>query len=314
MGDLYRIMTFNGGGIRGLLSLGLLRRLVNYQTGVDLIDSVSLFGGTSVGATIVASLAHTPTGANALELYESFQVAAPILYSDPNTTDHEKPKYKISKLVDLQRQIYGDMTLHDLAKPVLLTSFNVGGPDRIWLPMLYTNVVSDPIAFTPVVDAVVSSAAMPGMYGSYKGNVDGAFVNHDPSIVAIAAAVQVGVRLEDIVLLDIGTGFMPQWIQDDTSDWGAFPWQFNDKQNTPALLLNGTKSPITSISLNGTSTNLTSGLAGMLLGDRCCSINPPIEFTPEDDWQKMDYLKRVADAWDLEKAFAFIDNIWFGRA
>jgi patatin-like phospholipase/acyl hydrolase len=307
-------MTFNGGGIRGLLSLGLLRRLVTHQTGVDLIDSVSLFGGTSVGATIAASLAHNPTNASALDLYKSFQVTAPILYGGPNTRDPAKPKYHIGKLVELQEAVYKGKTLRELPKSVVLTTFNVGGRDKPWRPVLYSNVVrDDPIAGTPVAEAVVSSSAMPGMFGSYKGHVDGAFYNHDPSIAAIASAVHSGVRLEDIVLLDIGTGFMPQWIEDDTSEWGAFQWQFNDKQNTPALLLNGTKSPITSISLNGTSTNLMSGLAGMLLGDRCCSINPPIEFTPEDDWQRMDYLKRVADTHDLDMAFAFVEHVWFGK-
>jgi patatin-like phospholipase/acyl hydrolase len=74
---------------------------------------------------------------------------------------------------------------------------------------------------THLIDAVVSSGAMPAQMGSWKGNIDGALVNHDPSLAAIALAVNEGVDLSDITLIYFGTGLMSNWISSHTSTWGA---------------------------------------------------------------------------------------------
>ena len=46
---LYRILSFDGGGIRGLLSTVLIRRLVAESTVSDLIGQADMFAGTSTG-------------------------------------------------------------------------------------------------------------------------------------------------------------------------------------------------------------------------------------------------------------------------
>ena len=100
---------------------------------------------------------------------------------------------------------------------------------------------------------------MPGMFGSHQGNVDGAFVQLDPTLAAIALAVNSGVHLADIVVICFGTGFMANDLGSATATWGAHQRQHGDKDNkynVPPLLVNGTPSPILNISMNGTSTNL----------------------------------------------------------
>lgn len=307
----HRIMTFNGGGIRGVLSLGILKRLVEYSVGPDLIESVTLFGGTSVGANIAAGLANVPDRSTALNMYSFFPEVARGLYRKPNKTDHRKPKYQISELVGVQNAVYGTRTLRDLARPVVITSFDIGSVNQPWKPLLFSTVGDDPSGDTYIADAVVASSAMPGMYGSHNNLIDGAFYNHDPSIAAIASLVSVGARLEDMVLIDIGTGFMQNWIEADASDWGAEQWQTDKLQNTPALLLDGTRAPILNASLNGTSTTTTADLAKRLLPGRCLSINPPIDFVPEDDVDKIGYLQDVAANCDLSEAFDFVEYVWY---
>jgi hypothetical protein len=81
-----------------------------------------------------------------------------------------------------REQTLASITNHN----VLLTSFNVGDATTPWPPILFHNLPGSPTADTLLADAVVSSGAMPGMFGSYQfssypqGNVDGAFVNHVP--------------------------------------------------------------------------------------------------------------------------------------
>jgi ABC-type sugar transport system substrate-binding protein len=50
------------------------------------------------------------------------------------------------------------------------------------------------------------------MLSSHGEKVDGAFVNRDPTLAAIASATNEGNRLEDIVVICIGTGFMANYI------------------------------------------------------------------------------------------------------
>jgi len=58
----YRILSFCGGGIRGLLSSGLLHRLA--ESCPRLVPDTDQLAGTSTGADIIRSiLAHLPTSA-----------------------------------------------------------------------------------------------------------------------------------------------------------------------------------------------------------------------------------------------------------
>ena len=108
-----------------------------------------------------------------------------------------------------------------------MTAFSVGSSaDQPWNTMLFSNIAGSMLQDAGIADAATASSAMPGMLGSWTGKlggafVDGGFVNHDPTLAAIAAAVQSGVALESISAITIGTGYMPNWIASDTKTWGA---------------------------------------------------------------------------------------------
>lgn len=64
----YRILSFDCGGIRGLLSLILLERLEKALPGW--LDKADLLAGTSTGGIIALGLAHGVTVAELRRLYE----------------------------------------------------------------------------------------------------------------------------------------------------------------------------------------------------------------------------------------------------
>jgi uncharacterized protein len=314
MGNPFRIMALNGGGVRGILSLGLLARLSETLGGDALVANTSMFAGTSVGASLAAALAK---GTSVDKLSAGFAASVIEIYGEK--IGPPGPQYDIQKSINIQRKSYENHLLSSFSQRVVMTSFSVGADDVPWGPILFGNVPGI-TQDAEIVDAVVASGAMPGMLASYpwsgKYLVDGAFYNHDPSLAAIATAVSSGVPLEDIVLLDIGTGFMAEWIQSLTTTWGATDWETNQLQNTPPLLVGSDrKSPITNISLNGTSTTLTAHLAKMLLGDRCLSLNPPIKYVPEDAISELDYLWRAGtDFVDPDKVKPWLDRHWSSSA
>ena len=63
----YYIMSFDGGGIRGYLSILILRKLLKENP--DILDKIDLFAGTSTGGIIALGLAYGIDIDVILELY-----------------------------------------------------------------------------------------------------------------------------------------------------------------------------------------------------------------------------------------------------
>jgi len=315
----YTIVAFCGGGIRGLLSATVLQNLaVSYP---QILTGTNLFAGTSTGADIVSMLVgDTPKTPAEIVAYYLGPVVK--FYRDPSTNP-SAPAYSVDKAY------LGAWSVHDGNQPlssflpqnILMTAFSVGSSaNQPWNTMLFSNIIGPMLQDAGIADAATASSAMPGMLGSWTGNlggafVDGGFVNHDPTLAAIAAAVQSGVALESISAITIGTGYMPNWIASDTKTWGAQQWQNGDgnpNNNTPALLINGTISPVLNASLNGTSTNLIPQLAGMLLGNRYANINPQIPFIAENDVSQaaLNELVSAAQNANLCAAETILANYW----
>jgi predicted acylesterase/phospholipase RssA len=319
----YTIVSFCGGGVRGLISSTILKNLASHNPRI--LRGTSLLAGTSIGADIVSSLT---VGKSPAEIGDGIVLAAETVFKFPHSNP-TSPAYDINLSLDLQRVMHSDKPLSSLQQQVVLTGFNVGAapaggnPATPWFAQLFTNVNSPLVdtAATQIAEAVVASGAMPGMLGSLGGYVDGAFVHHDPTLAAIALAVSSGVELGDIVAICIGTGFMANWIGCDTSKWGAQQWLMGDgsaMNSTPPLLVNQANlSPILNISLNGTSTNLMPWLCQMLLGKRYVYLNPTLEsYIPENAWapEQLQYLVSSAQeltatpAW--QQATTLLDTYW----
>jgi uncharacterized protein len=315
----YTILSFCGGGIRGLASATMLNEL--YLQFPNVVARANMLAGTSTGAGIVAALA---TGQTPLDIINNFVTNERDFYKyGGQFTNPAAPAYSVATFASNAHKTYPDQTLASITgHNVLLTSFNVGDAATPWQPVLFHNFPGSPNADTLLADAVVSSGAMPGMFGSYQfgtytqGNVDGAFVNHDPTLAAIALAVNAGVGLNNIVVICFGTGFMENYLGTATGHWGAHQWQHGDldlRYKVPPLLINGTPCPILNISLNGTSTNLIPELAAMLLPERYAYLNPILDqYIPENESNgaKLLYLQNAAANVDLSAAEALLANYW----
>lgn len=318
----FTIVSFCGGGIRGLLSARILERLSRIQP--NILNTTTLYAGTSTGAGIVSLLLarRTPD-----EICRYFLLEEREFFRKPVSTSPNAPRYNVADVAAGQFVLHGVKKLSDFEQGVLFTAFFVGAEVVIgqhlqekipWGPRLYTNLQTSGTPDVAIVDAVTQSSAMPGMMGSWLRCVDGAFVNHDPTIAAIALAVENGATLDDIAVINIGTGLMPNLISDDTGAWGAAQWMNggpngNAGNQTPPFLLNwSTPTPVLDMALSGTSTNLTPLLAGKLLGStRYANINPKLDwYIPEDATSDVDMaeLELKAMTVDLEPAKVVLQN------
>ena len=315
----FTIISLCGGGIRGLLSARILERLVKDQP--DLIKRTKLLAGTSTGSGIIGMLLAKKSPSEICDYYLHQEVA---FFNAPVSKESNHPRYDVAKVALGVELMHGNKTLGDYAQKVALTAWYVGGESQgkpaPWAPRLYTNLPRSGTPAVTVVDAVTQSSAMPGMMGSWKGCVDGAFINHDPSIAAIALALENGAALEDIALINIGTGLMPDWITDDTHKWGAAQWinggpLHNASNRTPPFLLNWhTPTPALDMALSGTSADLTPLLVHKMLGsERYGNLNPLLDrYIPEDSTSQkdLDELQLKAREADLQHALAMISRYW----
>jgi patatin-like phospholipase/acyl hydrolase len=306
--------------------------VLQQKTGnANIAQDADMLAGTSTGSSIVAALARKKDRApeTAAELINFFRTSELKFFKNQNYLV-SKPGYDVKDIAADMELKYLGIKLKDLPQRVLMTAFNVGDAAKKidWQPVLFHNFPFSTVSETPLADAVVSSGAMPGMLGSHKGNVDGAFVHHDPTLAAIALAVRGGHKLSDIVVICFGTGFMGNSLGKETANWGAYQWQHGtpddpnpDYYHLQPLLVNGSISPILNISLNGTSTNLVPDLSGMMLADpqlgsysRYAYLNPKLKgFIPENEYNLdvLDYLQEVAEhTVDFTKATELVTKYW----
>lgn len=294
----FRIMSFDGGGIRGALTAAIVRRL--YAEFHRLIEKTDLFVGTSTGSFIAAGLAFGLSPGEVAELYS--EKNGKLIFA-PGRLGLIRPKYNDKNLKRLLESVFPpDLRLDELPRRVLIPSFRVNS-EAGWGPVFFHNFPGSPTGHVSTLDALLASSAAPVYFPSYRQHVDGGVVANNPSTASVAAAVDAaagGRNLEDIVLLSIGTGLSPAAIKADTAKWGALQWVFYP---SPPL-------PLLTIMLEGVA-EVDTRFTSQLLGERHFRLNPVLPAPVAlDDYEKIPELIAVAERADLEPAFQWIREYW----
>lgn len=368
----YKILSFCGGGERGLMSVKMLQKLQAENPG--LLQHTNMLTGCSTGAIISSFLAlykkYNPFSSeqdveNALSkltlLYTDI-IPKVFEYASEQYPDPKKPEVPadnmtqfhelIAKLISANVSVeqLNELEMSDLKSSfdLMFPAFNIQLDDRAqpgsfqdqvinksWGMELFNNYQHSETGSVPILDAMMASGAMPGMVSTAVVHessardkvlgycVDGAFVNHDPTMAAVSMAVSQGHKLEDISVICFGTGFMRNYIHDpkSTLDWGSEQWLNIDGgkeyllSKVPPLFVNDTrKNPILNMCLNGTSTNEIPGQSSLLLGQRYAYLNPDLgdEYIPEDAFEesKLNRMIELADGVSLSSATNVVRKYW----
>ncbi len=140
----FRILSLDGGGIRGLLTARILQRLEQEIPGW--IDQVDLVAGASVGGIMALALAHGVNPAYLVELYD--QLASQV-FGGPNglrgLRKFVRAKYNNFRLYEAVTTAFNGATLDRLEKSVLIVAFDLDGgeqePDNHgWHPKIFHNL------------------------------------------------------------------------------------------------------------------------------------------------------------------------------
>ncbi len=247
---VYKVLSIDGGGIRGVIPAFLLYRMEE-EFGRPIAEMFDLIVGTSTGGIIAAGLT-APSALQAgqnvapeprhkashiLDLYvqhgrkifdRSFWRG---VTSVGGRTDEQYGHEALEKLLETYLE---GTTLEDCITPIVVTSYDIERREPYFFKTERARKRKDrnhylrdvaratsaaPTYFEPKV--VKSLAQRP----TRRVLVDGGVFANNPAMCAFAEAIESGVAMDDIILVSLGTGIAKRKIPyEDARDWGAIGW------------------------------------------------------------------------------------------
>lgn len=245
----YSVLSLDGGGVRGIISVVLLERLAREPSIAGWLDRVRLLAGTSTGGLIALGIA---AGISLSDLHRLYREDGPRIFEDTLADDILDlgkligADYSTEPRKQVLSRIFGAQTLGDLRRRVLITAFDLDNADpspqsRHWKPKLFHNYPGrDSDASQPAYKVALYTSAAPTYFPTVDGYVDGGVFAPNPSMCALAQTQDLrtgeSVPLQDVRLLSIGTGEVLQRIEGVALDWGYTQWA----RPIVDLMLNGT--------------------------------------------------------------------------
>ncbi len=230
-GRPFRILTLDGGGIRGVYTATVLKYWEE-ATGKRVADHFDLIAGTSTGGLLAIGLGLGLSAARMQKLY--LDEGASIFPTDTaarnlwhglrhwfaSKFDQNTLKQKLSeayKESPAGKRVSGEPDLDESVCRLLIPSYNATA-DRVLLFRTPHGRFKGTNAHQNSVSAALSTAAAPTYFDPVGGQggsgqaeaIDGGVWANDPSIAAIAEATgQLGIPLSRIAMLSIGTTYRP---------------------------------------------------------------------------------------------------------
>lgn len=228
-----RVLTIDGGGIRGILPA---RLLVEVQKTVDIAKTHSLISGTSTGGIMAAGLVAGVPPTDILDLYVKH--GTEVFDSNPIGGLIEA-KYRAGKLEGFFKNIFGAKRLSDIISPEILvpsyccklpapTDTDGDGVVEGATSMFFRSwkARADSKLDWPLWEVCRATSAAPTYFsaatidGGYV-MVDGGVFANNPAMSALASAWNLWPG-EEVRVLSLGTGSKVDPI--NAGNWGGSQW------------------------------------------------------------------------------------------
>jgi len=292
---MYKVLSIDGGGIRGLIPVRILERLEVHHPGI--VQEFDLFAGSSTGAVLAGGFAFGLKARYVRQMYQSFgsEVFTDSLWDDILDLKYILgADYKIDNLKSLLERVIGDTKLGQLSKKVLIATYDLKDDSRDpprWKPKFFHNFPdSKGDEDERLVDVVIRSAAAPVYFPVYQGYVDGGVAAINPSTCALAQAFHEGFL--DVRLLSMGTGTNPRCLDVQDGNWGIAKWGLN----------------LVNMFMDGGG-EVADYQCRQILRDQYYRLQPLLRETIGlDDWRATDRLIAIADSVNLEPLLNWINK------
>jgi patatin-like phospholipase/acyl hydrolase len=291
----YRVVSIDGGGIRGLVTTILLQRIVATPGLEHFLDSIDLIAGTSTGGILALGVAHQ---LDLNRIRDVYITKGAKIFDDTwldDLVDLGKLRgadYDTGPLRRELKKLFGRATLGELKRRVLIAAFDLDNEDpdpekRTWKPKLFHNYPGpNNDRASLALDVALYTAAAPTYFPSVDGYIDEGVYANNPAMCA----------LDDVVLLSLGTGTSLQYIKGKSHDWGYAQWV----------------KPLINLMLDGTA-GIADYQCRQMLGDRYHRLAPvfPAGTTvPLDAIDKIPYMIEFAEAVPIDETIDWLKHTW----
>jgi len=237
-----RILSLDGGGIRGIVSclwLAGVEDALRNAGKPGLLKSFDLIAGSSTGALIACGLAIGMAPDQIGELYRAqrhliFPGLSRRLWSRAGralSQGPSAPKYDGKGLEEVLKKVFGNTTLGQAKLPLLITSYDTISRT----PVMFKSFKPEHQDLS-MWEVCRASSAAPTYFPAHPmmvagracAMIDGGVVANNPTACAIAEALRKDARVEntqDLVVLSVGTGERTRSIDlQSAQEWGALEW------------------------------------------------------------------------------------------
>lgn len=231
----FRILSLDGGGIRGLFAATILARVENdLLSGARISDHVDMIAGTSTGGIIAIGLG---LGKPATLIHQLYAVSGEEVFP-PFWNRHRLlrffrqlffPLFDATKLEELLHKTFGAATLGQSRSRLVIPAFLGPKTDiAVFKTDHHPDFRKDHLMFA--WEAARATSAAPTYFPGHKGEdyvfLDGGVWCNNPIMAAVVDALSAyDIEREQIEILSIGTGNPPYEISKFASRGGFFQWR-----------------------------------------------------------------------------------------
>jgi patatin-like phospholipase/acyl hydrolase len=224
MSKTVRILSIDGGGIRGLIPALVLEHL-EALTGRPIADQFDLVAGSSTGG--IMTLLLTRSGANGRPMYAAKDVVGlytehgrDLFYADPAYQTESKggwdlPKYPASSVVNTLTTYLADAQLKDALTEVFITAYDLDRRRPFFFERARARRNSASGNFR-MLDVARATSAFPAMFPAVEARnvsgtrtyhlIDGGMVSANPAALAYGRAKALFGHDAPVVMVSLGTG------------------------------------------------------------------------------------------------------------
>jgi patatin-like phospholipase/acyl hydrolase len=294
--QVFFILSFDGGGIRGVIPCLLLERLMARFP--NLLSHVSMVSGTSNGSLIAMALAF---GHHPATIREMTELTSKSVFSE------QAARYIVSAakwsnryLSVFCKETWQDLKMSDAYIPCLVPSFCLD-PMKVEVFTSFSENAHEHL----VSDVTMKSCAAPTFFPAWKSSVDGGVFAHCPADLAVVHAMNdLHIPLKNIVVLSFSTGHVKRSMKEDvteedaaanTHNYGYYQWA----SQLPSVIWEGMIEKSTL-------------MCEKLLGERFFRIDPELpKYYPLDRPEVLPELHAVANEVDLTQAERWLSQFNF---
>ena len=237
-----RILSVDGGGVRGLLPAMALAELEKVA-GRPVNELFDLIVGTSTGALLALALRVPDLEGKprftAQELVRFYEIGAPRVFSRSmwhqiravgNLVDE---KYPASGLEQVIARVFEDVMLSEALGDVMVTCYEVQQRRPFYFRARDAKAHEDSdfsmvqvVRAAPAAPTYFEPALVKGMNGHDSlALIDGAVVAYNPALVAYVEARRLYPEAQDFTMVSLGTGQLTRGLPyAEVKDWGAARW------------------------------------------------------------------------------------------